>query len=148
MTLLSKKNHTEEKTLYVRLGGKEVLRQFVNHLYDFMASSEQVAHVRSMHSKNLSHASDRLFMLLSGMFGGPSLYEKAFGHPRLRRKHLQFSIGDEERDQWLMCAQYAANQLHVEPDVRKELMEELTAMANHLRNQNGSAQLCSAAKSI
>lgn len=146
MSLLTeKKKH--EASLYSRLGSEESLRQFVNYLYDFMASSEQVSHIRKMHSKNLSHASDRLFMFLSGMFGGPPLYEKEFGHPRLRRKHLQFSIGDEERDQWLMCAQYAANQLHVEPDVRKELMEELTAMANHLRNQNESVQLCSVAKS-
>lgn len=141
MPTVTKKIKCEVGSLYFRLGGAVVLRQFVNHLYDFMASSSQVEHVRKMHSKSLAFASDRLFMFLSGMFGGPSLYEKKFGHPRLRRKHLPFSIGDKERDQWLTCAQYAANQLHVEPDVRKELMVELTAMANHLRNQNGSAQM-------
>ena len=147
MSLLTKKTN-RDTSLYSRLGGKEILRQFVNHLYDFMASSEQVTHVRSMHAESLSQASDKLFMFLSGMFGGSPLYEEAFGHPRLRRKHLQFPIGNEERDQWLMCAQYAANQLHVKSDVRKELMDELTAMANHLRNQNESAQLCSAVKSV
>jgi hemoglobin len=135
-----------ESNLYSQLGGEVVLRQFVNHLYDFMASSSQVEHVRKMHSKNLSFASDRLFMFLSGMLGGPPLYEQEFGHPRLRRKHLQFSIGDEERDQWLTCAQYAANQLHVEPDVRKELMSVLTTMANHLRNQNNPVQQCEVIK--
>jgi hemoglobin len=81
-------------------------------------------------------------MFLSGMLGGPPLYQKAFGHPRLRRKHLHFEIGDKERDQWLHCAQYAANQLDIEPTVANELMSELTAMANHLRNRDIGRQHC------
>lgn len=142
MSSTNNKLNIDLNSLYYRIGGEEGLRQFVNHLYDFMASSAQVEHVRKMHSGNLSFASDRLFMFLSGMFGGPPLYSDAFGHPRLRRKHFQFSIGNKERDQWLTCAQYAANILHIEPEVRKELMGELTKMANHLRNVDGSVHLC------
>ena len=41
MSLLTEKAK-RDTSLYSRLGGKEILRQFVNHLYDFMASSEQV----------------------------------------------------------------------------------------------------------
>lgn len=128
--------------LYSRLGGEVVLREFVNHLYDFMASSAEVQHIRKMHSPNLSHASNRLFMFLSGMLGGPTLYMDAFGPPRLRRKHLGFEIGDEERDQWLQCAQYATMQLDVDENIRHELMTELTAMANHLRNKGMNDQSC------
>ena len=133
---------SDSESLYSQLGGEPVLHRFVNDLYDFMDSSSEVVHIRKMHSENLSHASERLFKFLSGMLGGPPLYMEEFGHPRLRRKHLRFSIGDEERDQWLMCAQYAANQLHIEPDVRKQLMTDLTNMANHLRNKGESTQPC------
>ena len=130
------------ESLYSRLGGEAVLRQFVSHLYAFMDEAEAVQPVRKMHSQDLSYAADRLFMFLSGMLGGPPLYMEAFGHPRLRRKHLAFSIGDEERDQWLLCAQHAADQLPVEDSLRHELMLALTKMADHLRNQGASVQAC------
>jgi hemoglobin len=129
-------------SLYLRLGGEPVLREFVDHLYDFMAMSAEVKPVRDMHSADLSHARDRLFMFLSGMLGGPPLYQEAFGHPRLRRKHLHFEIGNEERDQWLQCAQYAADQLDTEPSIAEDLMSELTAMADHLRNKDVGHQHC------
>jgi hemoglobin len=123
------------QSLYQRLGGEPTLRQFVDHLYDFMEFLPEVGDIRSMHPQSLSHARDALFMFLSGMLGGPPLYMDAFGPPRLRQKHLRFSIGNAERDQWLLCAENAASQLEVEPSVRDELMSELTRMANHLRNQ-------------
>jgi hemoglobin len=129
------------QSLYQRLGGEQTLRQFVDQLYDFMDFLPEVSHIRQMHPKSLSHARDALYMFLSGMLGGPPLYMEAFGPPRLRQKHLRFSIGNEERDQWLLCAQSAAAQLDVEPSLRDELMSELTAMANHLRNkQDGLMQ--------
>ena len=132
----------QSTSLYTRLGGEPVLREFVNHLYDFMAMSEDVKHIRGMHSSDLSYARDRLFMFLSGMLGGPSLYMEAFGHPRLRRRHMHFEIGDEERDQWLQCAQYAVDQLDVEPAVANELMQRLITMANHLRNKSVNDKHC------
>ena len=130
-------------SLYLRLGGKAVLQEFVDHLYDYMVMTPEVDHVRKMHSADLTQARNRLFMFLSGMLGGPALYMEAFGHPRLRRKHLQFEIGNKERDQWLACAQYAADQLDIASYLNEELMQELTAMADHLRNKdtvNDSAQ--------
>ncbi len=130
------------ETLYSRLGGETVLRQFVKQLYAFMDEAPEVAPVRQMHSADLSYAADRLFMFLSGMLGGPPLYMEAFGHPRLRRKHLSFSIGDEERDQWLRCAQHAADQLAIDDAVRAELMSVLTRMADHLRNKEPSVHSC------
>lgn len=127
------------ESLYSRLGGEAALRRFVDNLYDFMDTSPEVSHIREMHSADLSHARERLFMFLSGMLGGPPLYMAAFGHPRLRRKHLQFEIGNEERDQWLYCAQNAADMLDVAGYVREELMKQLTVMANHLRNKEAGS---------
>ena len=124
--------------LYYRLGGAKVLREFVDNLYDFMDHFPAVETVRKMHPEDLSQIRDRVFMFLSGMLGGPPLYVDAFGHPYLRRKHMHLKIGDQERDQWLFCAQNAANQLDVSSEVRDELMSELTLMADHLRNQGGT----------
>ncbi len=124
------------ESLYFRFGGEPVLREFVDHLYGFMEILPEVAHVREMHSEDLSHARKRLFMFLSGMLGGPALYAEAFGHPRLRRKHLHFGIGNKERDQWMLCAQRAVKQLDVPGHIGEELLKSLWVMANHLRNKD------------
>jgi hemoglobin len=128
--------------LYTRLGGEAVIRAFVNHLYDYMESTASVGHIRSMHSADLSLARERLFMFLSGMLGGPPIYMDKFGPPRLRRKHLHFDIGNEERDQWLSCAQHAINLLDIDGHLCDELMRNLTVMANHLRNKNTDSTPC------
>jgi len=128
------------ESLYERLGGEVVLHKFVIHFYEYMDNTPDVADVRSMHPDSLISATEKLFMFLSGMLGGPSLYMDEFGPPRLRRKHLHFTIGDKERDQWLMCAQYAANQLNIDEGLRDELIDNLTAMAKHLQNFTGAEQ--------
>ena len=135
-----------EQSIYTRLGGEHVLREFVNHLYDFMDYFPAVEPLRKMHSADLTQARERLFMFLSGMLGGPPLYLQEFGHPRLRQKHMHFKIGDKERDQWLLCAHNAANQLAISADVREDMMMELTLMANHLRNQEDAMQRGNGAK--
>ena len=127
---------TNATSLYSRLGGDLVLREFVTHLYNFMDSLEEVEHVRNMHSGDLSFAADRLYMFLSGMLGGPPLYMESFGQPRLRRKHMKFEIGDEERNQWMLCARLAADRLELSRSLKDELLAELAAMADHLRNKD------------
>ncbi len=135
-------NSVAQSSIYQRIGGEEGLHHFVDVLYDTMDSLPQVRHIRAMHPADLDYARDRLFMFLSGMLGGPPLYMEAFGHPRLRQKHLHFEIGDAERDQWLLCAQFAADALDIDDSARDDLMVKLALMANHLRNQGGHAQAC------
>ena len=124
-----------EQSLYHQLGGEAVLREFVGHFYNFMDSLPEVKSVREMHAADLTHARKALYMFLSGMFGGPPLYTEAYGHPHLRRKHLRFTIGNSEREQWLLCAKKAADKLDIDPMFHYELMFELTRMVNHLCNQ-------------
>jgi truncated hemoglobin YjbI len=50
-------------------------------------------------------------MYLSGWLGGPQLFVEAYGHPRLRARHLPFAIGETERDQWLMCMRMAMEEV-------------------------------------
>ncbi len=123
------------QSIYSRLGGERILREFVDNLYDFMDHFPAVEGIRDLHPEDLTNSRDRLFMFLSGMLGGPSLYGEVFGRSDLKQKHIHINIGDQERDQWLFCAQNAANQLKVDAYARDDLMFEITVMANHLRNQ-------------
>lgn len=133
-----------QQSLYLRIGGEQGLQTFVKNLYDFMEVTPEVKHVRNMHPDNMDYARDRLFMFLSGMLGGPSLYMDAFGPPRLRRKHMGFEIGNKERDQWMQCAHYAAGQLPINEQDKKDLVEALDQMANHLRNTGSHNTQCQA----
>lgn len=123
-------------TQYEKLGGETGVRQLTKHFYQAMDSIAEVKHVRDMHASNLDEAEDKLFMFLSGWLGGPSLYIEKFGHPRLRARHLPFSIGTKERDQWLHCMDVALSKMKIEKPMHDELMQAFFNTADFMRNQS------------
>ena len=124
-----------ETTPYSRIGGEAAVRELVDRFYDWMDRLPEAAAVRAMHPRDLSGSRDKLFLFLSGWFGGPPLYMDRYGHPRLRARHLPFSIGVVERDQWLMCMDKAMEDMTLEPDLRAELYGAFAQMADHMRNR-------------
>ena len=130
-------------SLYQRTGGEQALRSFVERLYRYMDTLPEVKPVRNMHAMSLDEAGERLFRFMSGWLGGPPLYHQAYGEPRLRRRHLHVTIGDAERDQWLLCARKALDDMDWPAAEREELMQRLEEMANHLRNQGPMNAGCS-----
>ena len=122
-------------TLYVQIGGSGKLRELVDLFYDFMDTKKEAADIRAMHPKNLKYARDKLFMFLSGVFGGPNLYMEKYGHPRLRARHLPFLIGPSERDQWLFCMELALTEMNFEEELKKKLKEYFATTADHMVNQ-------------
>jgi hemoglobin len=59
--------------------------------------------IRAMHAPDLGPVKSVLKRYLSEWTGGPKLYSPEKGHPRLRQRHMGFSIGNAERDAWLLC---------------------------------------------
>ena len=126
-----------QQTPYALLGGDEKVRQLVNRFYDLMDELPEAYEVRKLHAGNLDTAREKLFKFLSGWLGGPPLYEQEYGHPMLRRRHLPFSIGERERDQWLMCMQLAMDEVGAEGQLRQHLDQAFFRTADHMRNQSG-----------
>lgn len=139
---------SDVSSLYERVGGKQGLRAFVQRLYQHMDSLPEVRPVRDLHAMSLAEAGERLFRFLSGWLGGPPLYHQTYGEPRLRRRHMHIAIGDAERDQWLLCAQKALDDMDWPDAVRDELMQRLREMANHLRNQGQFNIGCASASRV
>jgi hemoglobin len=83
----------------------------------------------------LDTARDKLYWFLSGWLGGPNLYIEQFGHPRLRARHMPFSIGIQERDQWVACMAQAMNELKVDPDLANRLNQSFLQTADWMRNK-------------
>lgn len=124
-----------ERSLYEMLGGETGLRSLVNRFYDLMDSSPEAAQIRTFHAKSLKGSREKLFMFLSGWSGGPQLYVEKFGHPRLRMRHMPFSIGAVERDQWLWCMNKALDESGLDQRVVEYLKERFTETADFMRNQ-------------
>jgi hemoglobin len=122
---------------YDRIGGEAGVRKLVQRFYELMDTLPEAYEIRKLHAPDLGQAENKLFMFLSGWMGGPPLYEEAFGHPRLRMRHLPFAIGTRERDQWMLCMEQAMQDTEVEPELAEELKSAFYRVADFMRNQEG-----------
>jgi len=126
-----------QATPYSLLGGEAGVRRLVDRFYDLMELEPAYAQLRSLHPTPLDGSRDKLFWYLSGWLGGPSLYIERFGHPRLRARHLPYSIGVAERDQWLACMRQAMIEEGVDERLRVPLAEAFDKTADWMRNRAG-----------
>jgi len=124
-----------KNTHYDRLGGEKSVRELVDRFYDLMDSDTDVSELRAIHASDLTDARKKLFMFLSGWLGGPSLYIEEFGHPRLRQRHISFSIGETERDQWMFCINQAMTEMNIEKELKQTLYDAFYKTADFMRNQ-------------
>ncbi|MQA90820.1 MAG: globin [Gemmatimonas sp.] len=124
-----------DSTPYVLLGGDAGLRQLVDRFYDLMDSAPEAENIRALHPHSLRTSREKLYLFLTGWTGGPPLYVERFGHPRLRMRHLPFSIGGRERDQWLWCMDHALDEHEIPDALREYLRTRFHALADHLRNR-------------
>jgi hemoglobin len=123
---------------FERIGGEARVRALVDRFYDLMDLDPAFAALRAVHPTSLDGSRDKLFWFLCGWLGGPQHYTERFGHPMLRARHLPFSIGVKERDQWLACMRQAMVEVAVDPDLAKRLNESFFGTADWMRNRAGA----------
>ena len=126
------------ESIFDRIGGDEGLQQLVEVFYDEMESMAETKTIRDLHPKDTRSSREKLFMFLSGWMGGPDRYIAAFGHPRLRARHLPFPIGEKERDQWLICMQKALDSLDIDTMLKQQLIESFRQTADFMMNTETS----------
>ncbi|SDM21470.1 hemoglobin [Oryzisolibacter propanilivorax] len=120
---------------FEQLGGEAGVRALVDRFYDLMDLELGYAELRAAHGSTLQDARDKLFWFLCGWLGGPDHYQSRFGHPRLRARHLPFSIGILERDQWVACMDQAMGEQGVPAALRERLNESFMGTADWMRNR-------------
>ena len=121
-------------SVYTRLGGEPAVRALVERFYQLMDQLPEARGLRRLHP-DLPRAADSLFKFLSGWFGGPPLYMRERGHPRLRMRHLPFAIGAAERDQWLLCMRQALAEQVADERLRAAVDNAFAGMADHMINR-------------
>lgn len=117
------------------LGGETGIRQLVDRFYDLMDSAPEAANVRALHAASLKQSREKLFLYLMGWTGGPPVYVERYGHPRLRQRHMPFTIGVRERDEWLWCMKQALDEQDMPGEVRQFLWGRLMQLADFMRNR-------------
>jgi hemoglobin len=122
-------------SVYARLGGEPAVRALVDRFYALMDELPQAQAVRRLHPRDLQRSADSLFKFLSGWFGGPPLYIRERGHPRLRMRHMPFAIGRAERDQWMLCMRQALQERVAEIPLRAAIEQAFVGMADHMVNR-------------
>ncbi len=120
---------------YERIGGAEAVRRLVRRFYELMDELPEVHPVRKLHGESLSDSEEKLFKFLSGWLGGPQLFVEEYGHPMLRRRHMPFDIGKDERDQWMRCMDQALSETVDDDILRLEISTALVKVADHMRNR-------------
>ncbi|MDZ7855053.1 group II truncated hemoglobin [Sphaerotilus sp.] len=139
------KPSTTSPSVYEQLGGEPAIRRLVDRFYALMDELPEAYGVRRMHPESLAGSADSLFKFLSGWFGGPPLYIRERGHPRLRMRHAPYSVGTTERDEWLLCMHQALGELVADERLRAGVIQAFDDMATHLVNAGDSASSpCSA----
>ncbi|MEW8660644.1 MAG: group II truncated hemoglobin [Candidatus Thiodiazotropha endolucinida] len=131
---------SQDQTPYERIGGEAAVRELVDRFYNLMDQQQEAKKIRDLHAKSLKISREKLFLFLSGWLGGPDLYIQKYGHPRLRARHLPFSIGIEERDQWIYCMRKALSAMDLDAKLQEELNQAFFRTADFMRNRDEEVQ--------
>ena len=132
---IQEKQPTE--TPFELIGGEAKVKALVERFYDLMDLEPGYAALRAAHGTELTRARQHLFWFLCGWLGGPQHYTDRFGHPKLRLRHMPFSIGILERDQWLACMDQAMGETGVPEVLRARLRDSFFQTADWMRNSPG-----------
>ncbi|HEU5090459.1 MAG TPA: globin [Roseiflexaceae bacterium] len=118
-------------TIYEQAGGDAPFRRMVDLFY---ARIERDPLLHPMFPADLAPGREHQFLFLTQYFGGPPRYNELRGHPRLRARHLPFTIGPAERDAWvghmLAALEQADFPEHVVPAIREYFERSATFLIN------------------
>jgi hemoglobin len=120
-------------SLFEQIGGEPTFRRLVHRFYELVAADPELRPVYP--SRDLGPAEEHLRLFLIQYWGGPATYNELRGHPRLRMRHVRFTIGERERDRWLLHMRTALDELALAPAPDAELWEYLQMAAHSLVNQ-------------
>ena len=129
----------QEITLYEAVGGMPFFERLVDAFYDGIVTDEVLLPLYP--EDDLPGARHRLTLFLAQYWGGPHTYMEERGHPKLRMRHMPFTVGPLQRDRWLVHMAAAVEQVCADPEVPdgvdEMLMGYFVPAAEHLRNDTG-----------
>jgi hemoglobin len=118
---------------YEQVGGDAFFADLTSQFYAVVATDPIL---RPMYpEEDMKGAAQRLQWFLSQYWGGPTTYQENRGHPRLRMRHSQFTIGVAARDAWLSAMKTAVDGVEIKEDLKEQLWDYLELAADAMVNQ-------------
>jgi len=112
--------------------GEQPFRALVAAFYGQIPTDELLGPLYDR--RDLAGAEQRLGDFLIMRFGGPDLYLRQRGHPRLRMRHHPFPIDQTRRDRWVELMERALMETEIPADVRRTLGKFFREAATFLIN--------------
>ncbi|HZS85905.1 MAG TPA: globin [Chloroflexota bacterium] len=113
--------------------GEDAFRRLVHAFYSRVYADPLL---RPMFPDDRPAAEERLSLFLMQYFGGPTTYSERRGHPRLRMRHLPFSIGQRERDAWLGHMLAAMDEVGIAEPARAAMIDYFEHAATFMINRD------------
>jgi hemoglobin len=124
--------NAEQTTLYQRVGGLPFFVDLVEWFYKLV---EVDTVLRPLYPEDLEPGKGYLAGFLAQYWGGPPQYSLERGHPRLRRRHMPFPIGQEERDAWVTHMTSAVRSMDISLDDAALMTEYFERTATLMMNR-------------
>ncbi len=126
-----KNSPIDEISLYERIGGNEALENLVNHFYDLVYSHPKISRLFKGDKALIKHKQQ---LFLTQFLGGPLLYHEAYGHPRMRARHMPHPITQDDAMAWLECMAGAIKELPISKNLKDELFNRFPKTAFFMVN--------------
>ena len=123
-------------TLYDAVGGMPFFERLVDAFYTGVAGDDILLPLYP-EAPDLRGARHRLTLFLAQYWGGPTTYNDERGHPRLRLRHMPFTIGPQQRDRWLTHMSAAVAECSPSQEIAETLMAYFVPAAEQMRNDTG-----------
>ncbi len=118
---------------FERVGGEPFFIKLVERFYDLVESDLVL---RPLYPPNLEPGKVNLAAFLTQYWGGPPHYSLERGHPRIRMRHANFSIGQTERDTWVEHMTTAVRSMNLEANDVDKLIAYFERTATFLKNRS------------
>jgi hemoglobin len=119
-------------TLYKAVGGDETFWQLVSAFYRRV---EEDPELRAIFPEDLEPGKEGQYLFLTQYFGGPDRYSRLKGHPRLRMRHMPFSVTPYLAGRWLDHMLEAIDEVGIEEPYRNAMREYFERSAPFMVNQ-------------
>ncbi len=122
----------EGTTLFDAVGGAATFERLADNFYNRVWSDPAL---RPMYPDDLAESKRTLALFLIQYWGGPTTYSEERGHPRLRMRHMPFSIGQAERDAWMRHMTAAVKDEHFPSEIEEALLSYFDRVATFMMNR-------------
>ncbi|MCZ2108775.1 MAG: globin [Dehalococcoidia bacterium] len=118
-------------TVFERFGGRDAIHRVVERFYHHVEADTPL---RAVYPDDLEPGKEKLELFLEQWLGGEGRYSALYGHPRLRARHLPFTITQYGAGRWLRHMRQAMSEEAIPGDLQRSIFESLAPLARHMVN--------------